>query len=128
MASRAATPVRLSRNRFIWRCKSARNDKRRTRRNPWPADKRMFEAHLNERQSRVDWQMIAAIVGLMVIGVAFIYSAKPPSETTAWYNQFYVRQIIWYGVGTVAALSVCLIDYHSLAPWALVAYWAAVLL
>ena len=46
----------------------------------------MFEAHLNERHARVDWQMIAAIFGLMVIGAAFIYSAKPPGETTAWHS------------------------------------------
>jgi cell division protein FtsW (lipid II flippase) len=47
----------------------------------------MFEPHLNERQPRVDWKMILAIVGLMIIGVAFIYSAKPPFETATWYKQ-----------------------------------------
>ena len=88
----------------------------------------MFEAHLNERHARVDWQMIAAIFGLMIIGVAFIYSAKPPGETTAWHNQFHVRQIIWYLAGVAAALAICLVDYHSLARWALVAYWATILL
>src|ERR1044071_74564 len=88
----------------------------------------MFEAHLNERQSRVDWQMILAIVGLMLIGVAFIYSAKPPGETTAWYNQYHVRQILWYVAGTAGAAAVCLIDYHSLARWSMVAYGAPILL
>src|SRR5438093_748814 len=88
----------------------------------------MFETRLNERKSPVDWQMIVAVYGLMAIGVAFIYSAKPPSETTAWLNQYYVRQIIWYAVGATAAVGICLIDYHSLARWALVAYWAAILL
>ncbi|PYM15531.1 MAG: rod shape-determining protein RodA [Verrucomicrobia bacterium] len=72
--------------------------------------------------------MIVAIYGLMAIGVAFIYSAKPPSETTAWLNQYYVRQIIWYAVGATAAVGICLIDYHSLARWAIVAYWATILL
>jgi len=65
----------------------------------------MFEAHLNERQSRVDWRMIAALFGLMIVGAAFIYSAKPPLETTAWYNQFHVRQMIWYALGALAAVS-----------------------
>ena len=88
----------------------------------------MFETRLNERKSPVDWQMIVAIYGLMAIGVAFIYSAKPPSETTAWLNQYYVRQIIWYAVGATAAVGICLIDYHSLARWAIVAYWATILL
>ena len=88
----------------------------------------MFEIHLSGRQSRVDWGMILAIIGLMIIGVAFIYSAKPPSETAAWYNQFPVRQIIWYLMGAAAAVGVCLIDYHSLARWSMVAYWMAILL
>ncbi|HXT40928.1 MAG TPA: rod shape-determining protein RodA [Candidatus Angelobacter sp.] len=88
----------------------------------------MFEPHLNERQSRVDWQMIVAVLGLMVIGVSFIYSAKPPTETTAWYNAFYVRQIIWYAMGIGGAIAVCLVDYHSLSRWALIAYWGTILL
>jgi len=88
----------------------------------------MFEPHLNERQSRVDWQMIAALTGLMIIGVLFIYSAKPPGETTAWYNQFHIRQIVWYAAGIGAAVAVCLIDYHSLARWALIGYWITILL
>lgn len=88
----------------------------------------MFEPHLNERQSRVDWQMIAALAGLMVIGVLFIYSARPPGETTVWYNQFHIRQIVWYGVGIGAAVMVCLIDYHSLARWAVVGYWVSIAL
>ena len=88
----------------------------------------MFESHLTERQSRVDWLMILSIVGLMVIGVAFIYSAKPPGETTAWYNANHVRQIVWYVVGTAAAVAICLVDYHSLARWAVVAFWFTILL
>src|SRR3989441_4712319 len=88
----------------------------------------MFEAHLNERKSRVDWQMILAILGIMAIGIAFIYSAKPPSETTAWYNEYHVRQIIWYLTGTAAAAGICLVDYHSLARWSMVAYWATIVL
>jgi len=86
----------------------------------------MFEPHLNERQSRLDWQMIAALLGLMLVGVAFIYSAKPPLETVAWYNYFYVRQIIWYIIGTGAAVAICLVDYRSLTRWSLVAYWGLI--
>src|ERR1043166_1591652 len=88
----------------------------------------MFEAHLNDRESRLDWQMLLAILGLMLIGVAFIYSAKPPAETSAWYNHYYIRQIIWYLAGTGAGIAICLVDYHSLARWAMVAYWATILL
>ncbi len=88
----------------------------------------MFETHLNERQSRLDWQMIAAVAGLMVIGGLFIYSAKPPNEATAWYKDYYIRQILWYVLGTGAAAAVCLIDYRSFARWAMVAYWITIAL
>lgn len=88
----------------------------------------MFETHLNERQSRLDWQMIAAVFGLMVIGVLFIYSAKPPSEASPWYRDYYVRQIIWYVLGTVAAAAVCLVDYRSMSRWAMLAYWISIVL
>src|SRR5882672_8382225 len=88
----------------------------------------MFEAHLNERQSRVDWQMIAAVLGLMVLGVLFIYSAKPPNEATLWYKDYYVRQIVWYALGLGAAVAVCVIDYRSLARWAMLAYWITIVL
>src|SRR2546425_571660 len=88
----------------------------------------MFEPHLNERQSRVDWQMMVALVGLMIVGVFFIYSAKPPSETTVWYNQYHFRQVIWYLVGICAGTAICFIDYHSLARWAVVAYWLSIAL
>jgi rod shape determining protein RodA len=88
----------------------------------------MFEAHLNERRSRLDWQMIAGLAGLMLIGGLFIYSAKPPNDLTPWYNWLFVRQIIWYGVGIGAGVAICFIDYHSLARWAVLAYWISIAL
>ena len=43
----------------------------------------MFDTPLNERRPRVDWLLIAALVGLMLISVTFIASAKPPVEGIA---------------------------------------------
>jgi len=88
----------------------------------------MFETHLNERESRLDWQMILAVLGLMIIGVLFIYSAKPPVEGGAWYRDYYLRQLVWYALGTVAAVVVCLMDYRSLSRWSMLAYWISILL
>jgi rod shape determining protein RodA len=45
-----------------------------------------------------------------------------------WYNQSWFRQIVWYVVGTGAAVALCCVDYHILARWSMVAYWFAVLL
>ena len=84
-----------------------------------------------ERQSKVDWMLVAAITGLMTIGVAFIYSATSVSETAQVmpiYKQRWFLQMVWYCGGLTAAAILCLIDYHILARWSLVAYWATILL
>jgi rod shape determining protein RodA len=91
----------------------------------------MFEAELNERQRRLDKVQIVAVFGLMLLGTAFVYSATMVSESARlapWYNQSWFRQIVWYLLGTGAAATLCCFDYHTLARWAMVAYWVAVLL
>ena len=85
----------------------------------------MFERTLNERRSRVDWLMLASVVGLMFTGLLFIYSATVAHESanvTAWYNELWFRQLLWYLIGAAAAACVCLVDYRILARWSLVAY------
>jgi len=90
----------------------------------------MYEAHLNERQARFDWVMVAAIVGLMLVGTAFIYSASAAHEPAgiAWYQMRHMRQICFYAFGLGVAATVCLLDYHIPSRWSFVAYWASVLL
>jgi rod shape determining protein RodA len=91
----------------------------------------MFDGFLSESKSRIDKLQIAAICGLMLLGVAFVYSATMVTESASsapWYNQIWVRQIFWYVVGLGAATAICLINYHTLARWALVLYWGNVLL
>jgi rod shape determining protein RodA len=83
----------------------------------------MFEPTLNERQARLDWPMILALVGLMVIGLLFIYSATTASEPD---SALYLRQAVSYLLGLAAAAVVCLVLYHTLARWSLVAYWIAI--
>lgn len=84
-----------------------------------------------ERQSKLDWLMVAALAGLMVCGVVFIYSATMANEAagfTPWYNQLFIRQIFWCVLGAVAGGLVCLTDYQRLARWSYVAYWVTVVL
>jgi rod shape determining protein RodA len=91
----------------------------------------MFDADLNERQSRIDRVQLVALLGLIVFGAAFVYSATMVSESARlapWYNQSWFRQIVWYLLGTGAAAALCCVDYHTLARWAMIAYWGAVLL
>lgn len=84
-----------------------------------------------ERQERVDWLMLAALGGLMIVGGFFVYSATMVSEASAsikWYNLPWVRQVIWYALGGVALSVVCLIDYRVFSRWSLVIYWGTILL
>ncbi|MBM3833359.1 MAG: rod shape-determining protein RodA [Verrucomicrobia bacterium] len=104
----------------------------------------MFEAHLNERESRIEWPLWVAIAGLMLMGSAFIFSATSTNETISLWQRFrdstwesfltwlipkaYSKQVIAYGLGLFLAAAVCLVDYHRLARWSLVIYWFSILL
>ena len=83
-----------------------------------------------DHQSRVDWLQLLALMWLMAIGVAFIFSATATEGATAtrWYNLLWVRQIIWCTAGLSVAVFICLIDYHILARWSYVGYWFCILL
>jgi len=90
----------------------------------------MFDADLNERQRRVDRLQLAALLGLMLLGTAFVYSATMVGESAGlapWYSQSWFRQIVWYLLGVGAAAVLCCIDYRTLARWSMIAYWSAVL-
>ena len=50
----------------------------------------MIHQPVNERQPTVDWLMIAALGGLMIIGAFFVFSATMASESNAlvaWHKQ-----------------------------------------
>jgi len=90
----------------------------------------MFEATLTDRQGRLDRLQMAALLALMLVGVAFVYSATMATDAARalpWYYQGWIRQMIWYALGISAAVTVCLVDYHTLARWSFVAYWISVL-
>jgi rod shape determining protein RodA len=79
----------------------------------------------------VDWLMAAALGGLMLVGLAFIYSATSARDTaalTVWYNELWFRQLVWYGVGLAAGAVVCFVDYRILARWSFVAYAVTLLM
>jgi rod shape determining protein RodA len=91
----------------------------------------MFEDILNERQPRIDKLQLVMLIGLMLLGTAFVYSATMVSETARTaplFNQTWFRQVIWYAIGTGAAVGICFIDYRTFARWAMVVYWIAILL
>jgi len=90
-----------------------------------------FSSKPRERFFSPDWLLLLAVLGIMLFGAAFIYSASAAAESNLalpWYKQFYAKQIIWYGFGLGAAILVNLVDYHVLTRWAMVAYWGTIAL
>jgi len=80
---------------------------------------------------RLDRLQLAAVAGLVLLGAAFVYSATMVSDaaaTTPLYAQSWFRQVVWYGLGLGLAALVWRVEYHTLARWAMVIYWATVLL
>jgi len=83
----------------------------------------------SEHAVQLDRLQLAALAGLMVLGTLFVYSAtmaNPALASLPWYDQSWVRQLIWYALGLAAGAVLCLVDYHTLARWSFVAYWAAI--
>jgi rod shape determining protein RodA len=89
----------------------------------------MFEATLNPHHARVDRLQIVALLGLMLLGTAFVYSATTAGGAGAsgpWYNQSWFRQIIWYVLGLSCAVGVSMTDYRILGRWSYVFYWVTI--
>ena len=91
----------------------------------------MFDVINSAQHSRVDKLQLAAIAGLMLVGVAFVYSATMTGEAAnalPLYDQLWFRQIIYFVVGVGGAAALCLIDYRTLTRWSFLIYWATILL
>jgi len=91
----------------------------------------IFEPVALERHSRLDTLQVAALVGLMLIGAAFVYSATMVNESAAaaaWYKQSWFRQVVYYVLGAGAAATICALDYRSLARFSIIIYWGMIFL
>jgi rod shape determining protein RodA len=88
----------------------------------------MFTMAQTDRQSRVEWLQLVGLLGLMIVGVMFIFSATRAHEVNniPWYKEAFVRQIVWYVIGATGGAMLCVLDYRSLARWSLVIYWGTV--
>jgi rod shape determining protein RodA len=91
---------------------------------------------INEPPSKKDfgtqeWLLLLSSVAILLIGIAFIYSARYTTESNEdfpWYQKYYVKQMVFYLMGISAAVVINLLDYHSWARWSLVGYWGAIIL
>ena len=86
-------------------------------------------AQLPRKERGIEWALWMAVLGLMALGAAFIFSATGHLEAARslrWFDYTAVRQIFAYiaGIGTVVAM--CLIDYGRVARYSLIGYWASI--
>ena len=87
--------------------------------------------NIAEKPARIDWVLLCAVLGLMVLGALFIHSARYATESGSgvpWFKQLHFRQIVFYTLGLGAATAVCVVPYQTLARWSYVFYWASILL
>ena len=69
----------------------------------------MVNIFINEREPKLDRLQLVALAVLMFIGTMFVYSAtmaNAAAGTLPWYDQIWVRQIIWYALGLGAAAAI----------------------
>ncbi|MBL9189467.1 MAG: rod shape-determining protein RodA [Opitutaceae bacterium] len=80
--------------------------------------------------TRANWDVLTplALIGLSLIGVAFIYSAVQQSPR---HHNDWIKQIVYLGLGGVLYLTVSLIDYRfwfSIAHWIYAAFMVPLLI
>lgn len=83
------------------------------------------------RERRIEWPLVAAVLGLMVMGGLFVASAtlaRTGADELVWYRQGWFRQVVWYGLGLTVGVAIAWQDYRYLARWSMVLYWGAILL
>jgi rod shape determining protein RodA len=90
----------------------------------------MVDPSINEHRPGLDRLQLLALLGLMIIGTLFVCSAtlaNPAFSSLPWFDQMWVRQIIWYGIGIGAGAVLCFVEYHTIARWAMVIYWLTII-
>ncbi len=80
---------------------------------------------LNQKEPRVDWLMLAAIAGLMLMGLAFIFSASTSNDPN---SNYWLKQLVAYGLGLVLAASICFIRYETISRFSVIGYWLSIVL
>ena len=73
----------------------------------------MYEAQPIQKEQRVEWLMLAAVAGLMLVGAAFIFSASTVNNPE---SNLWLKQVFSYGLGLSAAVVICFVPYDILSP------------
>src|SRR5688572_4782426 len=85
----------------------------------------MYDATITPKDAKIDWLMLGAVAGLMLVGLAFIYSATTVNDVS---SRFWLKQAIFYGGGVAVAAGICFIPYETISRFAMVGYCFSILL
>jgi rod shape determining protein RodA len=69
---------------------------------------------------QIDWVLVAAVFGLVTIGLLLVYSAT--SHPGSAHPGFHWRQLSWFGIGVVCAYAVAAVHYRNYDTLAWVGY------
>lgn len=73
----------------------------------------MIDRMLDERRlDGFDLQFIAIVAAILGLGVASIYSV---TYTQTGGLAFYIKQLMWIGLGAIAFVVMWVVDYHKIA-------------
>jgi len=79
---------------------------------------------------RANWQAVLLAAVLLLIGLAFVYSAsyRPTGGGEGYYTTSPQKQAVWAAIGFCVFLAVIAVDYKLLIEWAYVLYGLGLLL
>lgn len=83
-------------------------------------------ARLRRRLVRMDWISLPALAFLLILGLAFVYSAGQAQGGAG--QVLFARQMVWMALGTLCFFILGLTDYHRWYRWAWWLYLAGLLL
>lgn len=83
----------------------------------------MYDTQIIPKEPKIDWPLLVALAGLIVLGLAFIFSASTVNDPS---SRFWIKQAIAYGLGLAVATGLCFVPYDTLSRFSLVAYWVSI--
>ncbi|MDI6703231.1 MAG: rod shape-determining protein RodA [bacterium] len=71
-----------------------------------------------------DYILFLLIIGLAIIGILMVFSATYSDEI----NKFWLKQIMWFGIGILGMIGIAFFNYHVLGRYAFLIYIFGILM
>ena len=96
-------------------------------------DLNLLEAHIHtfnyRNLKRLDWLLVGLTLALSIAGLCTLYSASQSAAAdVAFFSKYYVKQILFFGLGVSMAVLIACMDYRALVSMAPFFYGVVVVL